>query len=461
MHDLSARQLASIIHSCYYMEWPTCMQQLLPLFLQPGKLAAANPQDIANVLWAAAKAGNVLDDQQVLAAMQRLCEQQEDPSCGPQAISNSLWAVAEMGLQVPHTQLQQLLSALAKQLDSAEPLHISSSIWACAKFRYLPRQLLEMQPGQLQQFLAAANFQDLANAAWGCAHLAYKDPQLLQVLLQRAVELLEAADLDSADARSRSSSRQGSGNASTSGARSRAGMVTSQGLCMLAWSVAILDQQQLAPVMLQLVSACSSSSRWKSVHIEGWQQLYQVHLWLRDCKLPQSQGLGSEMGLLGVLTQQQLRHCQVRWRRHLRHRPAGSALSRMQSEVHAALLSFPPGTWRRSPFLEGLSGAAGRSFVADITAVAASGRKLAVEVDGPYHYVTHDVNHDVTLDQQEGGRGVYGLTGPTQYRNRALAARGYAVVSIPYWEWNRVQVDGRPNEQQLQYLRDKLGPLLA
>jgi hypothetical protein len=448
MQDLSTRQLASIIHFCYYISRPASMRQLLLLFLQPGTLAAANPQDIANVLWAAAKAGTKLSDRQVHKAMQRLCEQLEDASCGPQTVSNSLWAVAEMGLQLPHTQLQQLLAALSKQLDRAEPLHISSSIWACAKFRYLPRQLLEMQPAQLQRFLAAANFQDLANTAWGCAHLGYKDPQLLQALLQRAVELLGAADRDKADVGS--SSRQGGSSPSSSGTSSSAGLITSQGLCMLAWSVAILNQQQLAPVALQLVGACGSSSRWKSVQTEGWQQLYQVHLWLQDCKLPQSQGPSSQVGLLGVLTMQQLRQCQVRWHRHLSQRPAASAASSMQCEVHAALLRFPEGIWSHPPALERRT--ADGACVADIAAVTASGRKVAVEVDGPHHYVT--------LGYQKDGRELRGLGGRTQFRNRALEARGYAVVSIPYWDWNRVQSDGQPTERQLQYLRGKLGSLL-
>jgi very-short-patch-repair endonuclease len=79
-----------------------------------------------------------------------------------------------------------------------------------------------------------------------------------------------------------------------------------------------------------------------------------------------------------------------------------------------------------------------RNFSIDIAAVTAAGVRLAVEVDGPSHFV------------RMGGR--WEVEGPTQYRNRALAARGYTVVSIPGWEWR--QLNGAC--QQHQYLQDKI-----
>jgi hypothetical protein len=44
---------------------------------------------------------------------------------------------------------------------------------------------------------------------------------------------------------------------------------------------------------------------------------------------------------------------------------------------------------------------------------------LVVEADGPSHFRQPD----------------WGLMGTTQYRNRALAVRGYRLVSVPYLEW--------------------------
>jgi very-short-patch-repair endonuclease len=76
------------------------------------------------------------------------------------------------------------------------------------------------------------------------------------------------------------------------------------------------------------------------------------------------------------------------------------------------------------------------NFSIDIVAVTAAGVRLAVEVDGPSHFVS------------PGNR----VNGPTQYRDRALKAWGYTVVSIPGWEW--AQLKG--TEQRQQYLLEKL-----
>jgi hypothetical protein len=36
------------------------------------------------------------------------------------------------------------------------------------------------------------------------------------------------------------------------------------------------------------------------------------------------------------------------------------------------------------------------------------------------------------------------------YRNRALAARGYAVVTVPYYDWYQLQQDKVTEEEYLQ-----------
>lgn len=53
---------------------------------------------------------------------------------------------------------------------------------------------------------------------------------------------------------------------------------------------------------------------------------------------------------------------------------------------------------------------------ADIMAVGPGGQQLVIEVDGPFHFRRPDA----------------ALTGTTRFRNRALASRGYTVVSIPW-----------------------------
>jgi hypothetical protein len=103
--------------------------------------------------------------------------------------------------------------------------------------------------------------------------------------------------------------------------------------------------------------------------------------------------------------------------------------------VFAALQALPADTWQQPPVLE--QHTADGALSIDISGTTRSGVQLAIEVDGPSHFVKPD------------GK----VTGPTMFRNRALAARGYALVSIPYWEWNGLR---SAVAKRQQYLLSKL-----
>ena len=71
--------------------------------------------------------------------------------------------------------------------------------------------------------------------------------------------------------------------------------------------------------------------------------------------------------------------------------------------------------------------------------VKVEGKKIAVEVDGPYHFIGRSGE----------------LTGSSILKHRQVAAiDGIQVISIPYWEWNEHKYD---NEKKKQYLRALLG----
>ena len=76
--------------------------------------------------------------------------------------------------------------------------------------------------------------------------------------------------------------------------------------------------------------------------------------------------------------------------------------------------------------------------------------KLVYEVDGPSHFVA------VSGAKSEAE---WPVTGQTAARNRTLASRGYAVIVIPYWAWEKPsaavagRVSGTLPQQQEQLLR--------
>jgi hypothetical protein len=444
-----ARELANIIWSCGRLRRADTAAVLLPVFLLYSNLQQAEAQHVANVLWAAAtlklqvipeqlqallvrfsavlrsakpqgvsnalwalatlqqqqqqQRGAQLVDEQMLSDQLQLLLQRSQVlliEASPQAIANTLWAFATLQQQIPAEALQQMLLQFVTVLAQARPQAIANTLWACGQLHYIPLQLLSAleQHLELQAVLTAANSQELANMAWACGQLGYRGRLLPGALLQQAVELLQGKDMDS---------------------------FTIQGLCNLCWAAAVLDMQEEVHHVLQLVAA--SAQQWGSAIEGAQQQLYQVHLWLLDSQLP-----APGQGLSGVLSQQQLEQCRASWE----HASAGRVQlrrSELQQSVFSAVQQLPL-AWQQQPAMEQYT--ADGMLVMDIAATTAAGVQVAIEVDGPTHFLQPD-----NLP-----------TGPTQHRNRSLFARGYVVVSISHWEWDSL----RDAEQKQECLLAKL-----
>ena len=107
------------------------------------------------------------------------------------------------------------------------------------------------------------------------------------------------------------------------------------------------------------------------------------------------------------------------------------------------------------------------------------GGLIAVEIDGPSHFAHHsalsslhkssvDINKSAVSDadgstatarsNSVGKRTVSEVLGGTAMKKRHLARVGYAVVSVPYWEWDALNMynDAAQRSSRQQYLRRKL-----
>ena len=211
-------------------------------------------------------------------------------------------------------------------------------------------------------------------------------------------------------------------------------MPNTQELSNLCWAAAVLDLQQCVPEVLQLARA--ASQQWdRGVAAEGLQQLHQPHLWLLDAGLPATPG---QQGLAGCLTAQQLQECTASWEQALDDATVAKA-SQLQRSVLSALQQLPASTWQQAPVMEQRT--ADGAFSIDVAAVTAAGQSLAIEADGPSHFVRP-------------GRVV---DGPTQARNRALAARGYRIMCVPWWEWDALEGDKQRQQAYVVELLQRAG----
>uniref|UniRef100_A0A383VGT6 RAP domain-containing protein n=1 Tax=Tetradesmus obliquus TaxID=3088 RepID=A0A383VGT6_TETOB len=356
------------------------LQQLLDAFTS--MLRQAKPQEVSNTIWAVATVGQKVPArqlQQLLGALVSMLQQAKS-----QDISNTLWAVAKLEQKTPSGQLKQFLGSFVSTLQQATPQNVSNTLLACAKLSFLPQQLLAA-PG-LAGLLLAGTPQGLANAAWACGQLGHRDEQLMGALLAEVTQRLGV------EIKSSHSTR-----------------CNSQNLYNMCWAVAVLDLQQRAQQVLQLAQACSST--WGDTAAEEQRQLWQVHTWLLDFQLAGGQGLQ------GSLTEQQLQQCEAAWQQQMQH-TSEQQHSEFQRSVFASVQRLPI-TWQQQPQMEQLS--VGRDGVTpdgalllDIAGRTVAGVLVAVEADGPTHFREPD----------------RGLMGTTQYRNRALAVRGYRLGGV-------------------------------
>ena len=100
--------------------------------------------------------------------------------------------------------------------------------------------------------------------------------------------------------------------------------------------------------------------------------------------------------------------------------------SLLQRQVAATLADLGYGVTEEVRTAEGYS--------IDVVVATSDGREVGVEVDGPYHFV--GASHTPT--------------GATLLKRRQLRAAGWALLSVPYFEWDELNV---PSDAKAQRLR--------
>eukprot|EP01023_Acetabularia_acetabulum_P013683 TRINITY_DN16606_c0_g1_i2.p1 TRINITY_DN16606_c0_g1~~TRINITY_DN16606_c0_g1_i2.p1 ORF type:complete len:616 (-),score=111.09 TRINITY_DN16606_c0_g1_i2:126-1937(-) len=118
------------------------------------------------------------------------------------------------------------------------------------------------------------------------------------------------------------------------------------------------------------------------------------------------------------------------------------AVSKLQWEVYNALklMDYKPSMEHKAG--DGL-------LSVDILLRSDSGKRIAIEVDGPFHF-TRGGESDPQGEWQGGD-----LMGPTAGRNLLLNELGYTLVSVPYFEWQPLNAF-----EKREYLMKKLAAVM-
>eukprot|EP00878_Enallax_costatus_P026384 GHUV01028316.1.p1 GENE.GHUV01028316.1~~GHUV01028316.1.p1 ORF type:complete len:273 (+),score=58.17 GHUV01028316.1:665-1483(+) len=262
--------------------------------------------------------------------------------------------------------------------------------------------------------------QELSNIAFACGMLGHLEPVLMDAIIKQTMQILTYAPAAAATSSSVGTASQ---PAEPGEANSTSAAFAIQGLCLICWAGALLDMRGHVAELQQIAAQCSRV--WSSSDfVEADKvQLFQLHMWLvEQC--------GLQDGLLGQLSQQQIDECREAWVELVR---TLSKASHTQRTVYEAA--------RRLPELQNVQlevTTPDQLWSMDISAKVADGRKLVIEVDGPFHYRRPD----------------RGPTGSTVFRDRALAYRGYIAITVPWWEWSELL--HHDMSEKVAYLRAKV-----
>jgi hypothetical protein len=393
----------------------------------PGVMRNAKPQEWANSVWAAAKLGSGQEGAQLLTQLARNIHIMSEAA--PRHLSNSVWAAATMyqaafdagdvhlAQQLQHTghKLLKVCGQKGGPTSGTNLQDCSNNLWAAATLRLYNQGLFEQAVQQLSAAPSALVLpQQFSNALWACAICAHWD-SVVQQLLGR----VRVSDL---------------------------AQCNEQDLPNIAWAWAVLAClaqedgsyerhehcfQQVAAGLFKLAASRPASNLNK----EHFRQLYRAHLF------------AGHLGIQGL--------------------PAGQVLEAAMQESIAADFTTSPwqrgvnSTLRQMGYTTQLEGPSSDSLMtADIVITALPGGShcsIAVETDGPSHYVAEQTDSRAVVDR---------LNGPTRLRN-ALLSRSFpdGLVCIYWKDWAAVEGDQEAQEEYLskelaKVVRDKTGAVV-
>ena len=350
------------------------------------RLEEYTPQNFTNTVWAMATLkysnGSVFITQLLKVAETKLRD------FDPQNVANMLWSLAALNF-FEGSFIRQLLKEAEHKLSDFKPQHTSNTVWALATLKYadgssfIKKLLREVEP-KLSDF----NPQNLTNTLWALATLNYRDgSHFVKQLLREIQQKMEILD--------------------------------HQNLSNTAWALAVLDHAD-APSFLTRFLPLAYEMAAKMRDQEKYQCLQYIRLMEDGGHVTDGIKSDARFSKLKKICQEAKMH---------------ETTSRKQSEVLNAIRRVPGCSDTTYEHLteDGL-------FTVDIALQLNGGQKLAIEVDGPSHFLSDERS----------------FNGGTVLRNRLLENRGWKVISIPLVDWYPLRED----DQKEVYLANKLKPYM-
>ena len=452
LHTFNGQDLSNMLWSYANVKVPnsTLFEKVGDCIVQLNNLDEFWPQALSNSVWAYA----TLNEKHP-----KLFKQMADHIISldgldnfiPQALSNTLWAFATS--EVPHPQLFKRIGNHIIQLDTLDkfkPQHLSNILWAFATAEESHPQLFKKVVDHIVTLpsLRMFNGQDCSNTLWAIATAGESHPHLFERLADHIIELPNLNGFksqalsntvwaystagesnpqlfnklaDEAIKRQCEFIDQGLVNFlwayATNGqvdkhlfsslvpsVKDNLDKYNAQGLINVAWAYLVANVNAPSIFNNEFINACLGKE--EGFTVKALAQLHQWQLWQKEIKLPSSLQ----------------KKC---YEAFISDDPTPS---KFQDDVVSILLSMG-----LQPQEEVLLKCGYRIDAV----VEVNGKQIAVEVDGPSHFIGRSRD----------------LTGSTILKKRQVAALdGMNVVSVPYWEWDKLKKDSKKKEKYLNSL---------
>jgi hypothetical protein len=373
------------------------------------------PQALSNIVWAYATAGEA-HPQLFSKFGDHIVAMKDLGQFKPQDFSNILWSFSTAGESHPKlfSKLGNHIVAM-KDLNRFDPQALSNIIWSYATAGKAHPKLFSKLGDHIAAMKDLSIFipQDFSNIAWAYATTFQSHPLLFQRLAHAAISRRndfkpqELSNLLCAYATVAIIDK----HLFTSFApavKSILGKCNRQSIANIAWSYAVANVNE--PVLFDTDFVAALQAKANDFGMEECRQLHQWQLWQVELK--------SGINLPPAL-REDCRRAFV---------SQSYQLSRLQDDVTSVLSSIG-----MSPEEEVLTLSGYRLDAL----VKVNGEKIGIEVDGPYHFMNQEP------------------TGSTLLKRRQVSTLdGIHVVSVPYWEWDKL---GNDRAKKQMYLRANLG----
>eukprot|EP00986_Skeletonema_menzelii_P006587 scaffold2511_cov153-Skeletonema_menzelii.AAC.2 len=375
------------------------------------------PQHLSNTVWAYATV--CINHPKLFEAVaNHIVKSDSLDRFDPQALSNTAWAYATTGFNHP-----KLFETVANHivesdnLDRFYPQALSNAVWAYATAGINHRKLFEKVANHIVESSSLDRFnpQNLANTVWAYATAQVSHPKLFQKVSKYAIHRKEEFDSQAVANLLWSYATMGitDKHLFLSFVPTAANLVdcyNNQELANIAWAYAVVGVD--APSLFNETFIKKCVEKKGVFKRENLCQLYQWHL--RQSKKKSKAGLPLE----------------ILDRSHEAFISVDPTVSKLQDDVVAQLSSIG-----LDPKEEVLMDSGYRLDAI----VKVNGKTVGIEVDGPSHFIGKSRSP----------------TGSTILKRRQVPSiDDIELVSVPYWEWDKLDKD---EVKEQEYLRNLLG----